>query len=415
MIVVSHPTGNAFLRAVLEGLQQNNQLAEFHTTLSFAADDPLIRLLPVSFAEELLRRQFSVQPEKIFVHPMKEFLRLVSPRLGLSFLAKHEEGFACTDAVYRDLDKSVAGRLRAIAATKQIKGVYAYEDAALETFSVASELGIKCFYDLPIAYWTTVQKLLTEEKDRLPDWEPTLGGTRDTQEKLIRKTEEALLADTIICPSKFVLQSLPENLLSNKTCLVAEFGTPDLVLPERIYNGNDKLRVLFAGSMGQRKGLADLFAAMKLLNRRDVELVVMGSPIVPMEFYRSQYADFIHEPTRPHKDVLQLMQTCDVFVLPSIVEGRALVQQEAMLCGLPLIATPNAGGEDLIDEGKTGFLVPIRSPQAIAEKIDWCANNKAYLKEMGSLARDKAKLYSWERYRKIILQTILPMAAGGQS
>jgi glycosyltransferase involved in cell wall biosynthesis len=110
--------------------------------------------------------------------------------------------------------------------------------------------------------------------------------------------------------------------------------------------------------MTQRKGLADLFAAFNIVNRKDVELVVLGSLVQPLEFYRGQYADFSYEAPRPHGNVLQLMQSCDVFALPSIVEGRALVQQEAMACGLPLIVTPNAGGQDLIEEGKQDFSFP---------------------------------------------------------
>jgi glycosyltransferase involved in cell wall biosynthesis len=150
--------------------------------------------------------------------------------------------------------------------------------------------------------------------------------------------------------------------------------------------------------MTQRKGLADLFAAVNLLKRTDVELVVMGSPLMPLEFYQRQCPAFRYEAPRPHAEVLALMRSCDVFALPSIVEGRALVQQEALACGLPLIVTPNAGGEDLIDEGDTGFLVPIRSPEAIAEKIAWFADQRAELPRMRQYAIDKAAKYTWERY-----------------
>ena len=65
------------------------------------------------------------------------------------------------------------------------------------------------------------------------------------------------------------------------------------------------------------------------------------------------------------------MSMHDVLILPSIIEGRALVQQEALACGLPIIVTPNAGGEDLIETGVTGHLIPIRSPEKIREKIEW--------------------------------------------
>ena len=66
------------------------------------------------------------------------------------------------------------------------------------------------------------------------------------------------------------------------------------------------------------------------------------------------------------------MMEHDALVLPSIVEGRALVQQEALSCGLPIIVTPNAGGEDLVEEGKTGHIIPIRSPQSIMRLLVRC-------------------------------------------
>ena len=100
------------------------------------------------------------------------------------------------------------------------------------------------------------------------------------------------------------------------------------------------------------------------------------------------------------------MATCDVFVLPSIVEGRALVQQEAMACGLPLIATKNAGGDDLIVEGETGFLVPIRSPAALAEKISWCAANRSAISGMGIAAQKKARELTWRAYGDMIVAAI---------
>jgi glycosyltransferase involved in cell wall biosynthesis len=172
-----------------------------------------------------------------------------------------------------------------------------------------------------------------------------------------------------------------------------------------------KLRVLFAGSMTQRKGLADLFAAMKLLRRRDVELVVMGMPVAPMRFYRRQYGGFTYESPRPRQDVLDLMRTCDVLALPSIVEGRALVQQEAMSQGLPIIITPNTGGEDLVVEGETGYVVPIRAPEVIAARIDALAEDRDLARMMGENAQRMSARYSWERYADTIL-TLLPEEAG---
>jgi glycosyltransferase involved in cell wall biosynthesis len=261
-------------------------------------------------------------------------------------------------------------------------------------------------YDLPIAYWETAQKLLREEARRYPEWEPTLGGTRDSEEKLARKTRELDLAEIVVCPSAFVLDSLPEEARRAKKCVVAPFGSPPNPTYESHRTYEKPLRFLFAGALTQRKGLADLFAAMKMIDSKKIELVVMGSLVLPMRFYRDQLADFIYEPPRPHAAVLRLMRSCDVLVLPSIVEGRALVQQEAMASGLPLIATRNAGGEDLIVEGKTGFLVPAGAPAPLAEKIEWFLENHDELPAMSEAARAKAAELTWLAYGEKILHAI---------
>ena len=88
------------------------------------------------------------------------------------------------------------------------------------------------------------------------------------------------------------------------------------------------------------------------------------------------------------------------------VEDGSLVMQEAMSQGLPLIITENNGGSDLILEGKTGFLVPIWSPQAIAEKISWFLDNRSMIPEMSNAARRHTAKYTWENYGSIILNSL---------
>ena len=68
-------------------------------------------------------------------------------------------------------------------------------------------------------------------------------------------------------------------------------------------------------------------------------------------------------------------QSSDLFVFPSIEDGFALVVAEAMVCGLPVITTPNTGASDLIVGGENGEIVPIRDSQAIADAVlKWWAN-----------------------------------------
>ena len=158
--------------------------------------------------------------------------------------------------------------------------------------------------------------------------------------------------------------------------------------------------------MTQRKGLADLLEAFSKINRKDTELILMGTPIMDMKFYRQQFDGFTYEPPRSHDEVLKLMQSCHVLVLPSIAEGRALVQQEAMSQGMAILATANAGGEDLVIEGQTGFLVPVADPDSIEEKIHWFADHPEETILIGQNAQRHASNYTWENYAKIILEEL---------
>jgi glycosyltransferase involved in cell wall biosynthesis len=408
MILLSHPTGNTFVRALLKTLEDTRCDYTFFTALAFEMRSGWLALIPTSLNAELKRRSFEIPQWRIQKDMVRDLGRLFFSKIPGRPFTRHESGFFSVDAVYRHLDRSVAKTVRKDSGNK-IRTVYAYEDGALHTFREANSCGVKCCYELPIAYWETSRRLLAEEKERWPEWEPTLGATEDSEIKRERKTAELALANVVICPSRFVFDSLPSGIHQKKRCVIAEFGSPNS-FPQVIQkNGiaGGPLRVLFAGSMTQRKGLADLFAAMLLLRGRNIQLVVMGSPILPMEFYRAQFPGFSYESPRPHSEVLQLMQSCDLLVLPSIVEGRALVQQEALSCGLPLVVTRNAGGEDLIEPGKTGFLVSIRSPEQIAEKVAWFDDHRSLLPEMRASAQEKARQYTWEAYGQKILSAIL--------
>jgi glycosyltransferase involved in cell wall biosynthesis len=402
MILLSHPTGNEFVRAALTAFDRARMLGEFWTTLSWNSNSLINRALSPRLREMLQRRSF---PESLrsrtHVVPFREMVRLFGGAIGVR--SKHETGWFSADAVLCELDRKVADQLRKI---DNCEAVYAYEDAAFESFATARDRGFRRIYDLPIAYWETSQRLLREEAERYPDWEPTLGGTRDSDEKLSRKTQELNLAQLVVCPSRFVLESLPAAARKQKECIIAPFGSPIVDLNKGRKRNSGRLRLLFAGALTQRKGLADVFEAAKLVGSNSVELVVMGSLLRPISWYRDQFADFTYEMPRPHGEVLRLMQSCDVFVLPSIVEGRALVQQEAMACGLPVIATKNAGADDAIVDGETGFMVPIRSPAALAEKIGWCAANRSALDGMGIAASKRASEFTWRAYGENIVAAV---------
>jgi len=408
--LVVHPTGNTYVRNDLQALHEAGRLAEFLTGLGFSRESFWANLPgPAGLRAELQRRAYDLPRNLISSRPVRESVRLLAGRAGLAGLTRHESGWASVDAVFHALDR--AGAREVLRQRGTPAAVLTYEDGAEQTLAAARAAGWTGVYHLPIAYGPYARKIFQDEAERLPEWAPTLQGDRDSPEKMARKERELELASVVICPSQFVLDSLPATVRAAKACHLVRYGAPPLpakvTADPRDQDPNRPLRLLFAGALSQRKGLADVFAALRLLNcPRDVELVLLGRPCAPMEFYRAQQVPFTYEPPRANAEVLALMATCDALVLPSLVEGRAIVQLEALSRGLPLLVTPNTGGEDLIEPGATGFIVPIRDPAALAEKINWLREHRAERPAWRAACRARAEIISWAAYRRSLLAVL---------
>lgn len=389
MILLSHPTGNANVRNALLAFEEAGLLQMFSTALAFP-----------DCIQAGGYRHFPIPWGRIRLQPSREAVRLAGARFGIA------PGWASVDAIYHALDRkgaNLVGRCPALT------GVYTYEDGALATLKAARKRGVAGIYELPIAYGPWARERLLVSAKKRPDWAFTLEGLSDSSEKFDRKRSELEAADLVVCPSRFVRGSLPDRLIQNKHVFEIPYGAeaPSMVAESRS-PPSGPLQVLFVGSMSQRKGLADVLEAFRCLSRNDVRLHVLGSALAPMDFYRKAYPNFTYHPPCARDSVLKLMRKCDVFILPSIVEGRALVQLEALAAGLPLIVTENAGGADLVVEGETGFLVEPEDPDGLIERICYCADNREILSKMRASALAMAERHSWKQYRMALLDAIQP-------
>lgn len=405
MIIVTHPTGNRNVRAVVTALQEAGMLREFATTLAFNRSASWLRCIPASLRRELLRRTYGLPSAAMHTRPWREAVRLLAARRWLAGLARHETGWASVDSVYGDLDRDVAQRLPAMTGAQ---GIYAYEDGAYHAFKAAGQLGLQRFYDLPIGYWKAARRLLEEEAELQPEWAPTLTGNIDSAGKVARKDEELRLADVIFVASSFTRKTLEGTGIDGRPVYLIPYGAPQGTQPrtEKVATGSGKLRVLFVGSLGQRKGLSYLLEAANLLGSA-VQLTLIGRPageICPP--VRAAITKFRYLPSLPHQEVLAEMGRHDVLVFPSLFEGFGLVILEAMSQGLPVITTPHTAGPDIINEGHDGFIVPIRSSLAIAERLAWFAEHREETRAMGESARAKAAEFTWANYGARIVEAI---------
>jgi alpha-maltose-1-phosphate synthase len=202
--------------------------------------------------------------------------------------------------------------------------------------------------------------------------------------------------------STFTKSTLAEGQ-HQRPVTVIPYGAPPIATNE-IVNGGTKLRILFAGSLGQRKGLSYALRAVELIGKESCELTLLGRKAAegcrPLD-----QAVRVHRwlPSLSHARVLLEMRRHDVLIFPSLFEGFGLAITEAMSQGTPVITTAHTAGPDIIDDGVDGFIVPIRSAEAIAEKLGLLARDRERLRAMKISAREKAQRHSWENYRRALV------------
>jgi alpha-maltose-1-phosphate synthase len=401
MLIFTHPTGNANVRHAALGLFRAGLLEEFWTCLNFHAPALLERLLPGRIVGQLHRRAYPPElSAAIHTRPFHEVIRLFAPKLGFPGLVAHETGPFSVDAVYRALDRAVARRLR----RGKFRAVYAYEDGAQFSFLEARRRGLCTLYDLPIGYWRAARTLLLEEAEREPEWAATLTGNRDSAAKTERKDAELALADVVFVASSFTRRTLGEAADFKGTVVVVPYGAPSFtpVIPAASPGPAKKLRVLFVGSLGQRKGLSYLFAACRQVSSAVTLTVIGQKPLEPCPVLDRELGAVRWIPSCPHQQILAEMAAHDVFVFPSLFEGFGLVLLEALAMGLPVITTPHTAGPDLIHEGVEGFIVPIRDSTAIARCLELLHRDPARRAEMSQRARERAREFSWANYEETL-------------
>lgn len=221
-----------------------------------------------------------------------------------------------------------------------------------------------------------------------------------------KEKREYELADYISIPSEFVRRTFIEKGFDSEKLLKIPYGV-DLSIFDYQPKTKDKFRVVYAGSMTLQKGVHYLLEAFCELNLENAELMLMGAYLPEIAPFFKKYEDkFNYLGHVSQQELNKIYSESSVFVLSSIQEGMAMVQAQAMAAGLPLICTTNTGGEDLIEDGKQGFIIPIRDIEKLKEKILWCYNHRKRCDEMGKEAHNKIKTgHTWDDYGDNLIGT----------
>jgi glycosyltransferase involved in cell wall biosynthesis len=256
------------------------------------------------------------------------------------------------------------------------------------------------------------QRIMREELDRLG-----LGVTGFHSREVARRVREYELADAILCPSHFVKESFVSEGFPAGRVHVVPYGIPkpEASVPARPA-GDEAFRVLYVGQLSPRKGVRYLLEAFTRLKHPRKELVLVGPRSQPSGLEGVTIPDGVRfAGVLKGEELARSYREASVFVLPTVEEGLALVLGEALSHGTPVIATVNSGGADLFRDGEEGFLVPIRNPGALADKMQLLADDPAQRERMSqaALARMQA-LGGWERTDRLLVETLKTIVEAGR-
>ena len=273
----------------------------------------------------------------------------------------------------------------------------------LETMRRLKDRGVKIVHECMIG--PDVGRWVAEERELFPGVEqpedPAVvahGRCRDR-----RKYE---IADLVLVPSEFTRNAVEELGSENLRVSTVPYGyDPD---SSAVDAASEPGRVLFVGSVGLRKGIPYLAAATRLVKtcQKCIDVHVVGPPSSSTN-YEKHFPGPTYRGQIPRATIMEEFRKADIFVLPTICDSFGIVHLESMAAGVPVITTPNCGS--VVRDGVDGFIVPIRDPEAIADRVERIVSDRALRAWMSHNARARAAEFSTDRYGERLVAAMAPV------
>ena len=210
-------------------------------------------------------------------------------------------------------------------------------------------------------------------------------------------------ADYIGVPSEFVKRSFLSKGFPEEKLLLNPYGVSlEDFSPSLTAQNDDVFRFIFCGGVSLRKGIPYLLEAFHGLQLPKAELMLVGHLADEIRPFLEKYENTPGLRVMgafPQKELSKIYGQADVFVLPSLEEGLAMVQPQAMACALPVIHTFSTGGSNIVRDGVDGFCIKEGDVSSLQEKMLWCYENREATRQMGlNAAQQVESQFSWESY-----------------
>jgi glycosyltransferase involved in cell wall biosynthesis len=266
--------------------------------------------------------------------------------------------------------------------------------------------GLKVVLDVPIAPQTYAARLRSQGRANF---------LLDTPAMIEIELAAFKAADLLLAPSQFVARELALAGVPADRIHVVEFGSDDVVaLPDsasRNPTSERGLDFVFAGNVSRRKGVIELLEAWAdpALGQHRLHLCGRVFPEVRYAIAASRQGQVL---TPGFVDMSAYLPGCDVFVLPSWLEGSAKAVYQAMSNGLPAIVSESTGA--IVRDGIDGFVIEAGDVAALRDRMHWFSVHPDRVRTMGAAARERVREFTWDRYATRVAELHARLASESQ-
>ncbi len=349
-----------------------------------AAPDPL-RSVANRFHPEIPTSKVHSFTGRALYHRLHEFL-LVSDSDARRFQHHIDVGADFAAQVRDDLRRSVDDWHRRV--------FFGYDTGSLEVLDFLADTPCVTLVD-QIDPGRTEKEIVLEEIESWPGWARQAPVMYEPYQE--RRAKEWDLASVVVVNSEWSKQALVgQGVPADKISVIPLAYEPPSTVESVRPPTTDPLDVLWLGSVILRKGIQYLVEAARLLRDEPIRFHVVGPIGITDEAVQSSPENMQFRGRVPRDQTAELYRDADVFVLPTLSDGFAITQLEAMAHGCPVIATRNCGR--VVTPEEDGLLVPPRDPEALATAVLRCVQEQDLLSAMSSRAQHMAQRFTLDAY-----------------
>lgn len=312
-------------------------------------------------------------------------------------------------------DYIVSRRLERLA--HQIDIIHTWPNAALRTLKVAARLGIPTVLERPNTHTRYAYETVLRESERLGVHLPSNNEYSNKTDVLRKEEEEYQVADYLLCPSDFVRQTFLDQGFSSAKLMRHHYGYDEKLYYPAIAPTAAKergLTVLFAGDCAVRKGVHFALEAWLKSPARLKGTFLIAGKFLPA--YAEKLSGMLSHPSIQvlgfRHDIPELMRRSDVFILPSLEEGSALVTSEARGSGCVLVVSEASGA--ICKHMENALVHRVGDVETISRQMTLLHEDRALLGRLRSNSLSSVHEITWNAAGLRLLQVYRDVIEGRQ-